>query len=69
MNGVLCISLDTEFFWGVHDTAPASYVENVRQARKTVIPTCHLGGGWCGILQDKGIADARASSRERTSHL
>lgn len=39
MNGVLCISLDTEFFWGVHDTAPASYVENVRQARKTVIPT------------------------------
>lgn len=38
MAGILCISLDTEYFWGVHDTAPAAYVENVLHARKTVIP-------------------------------
>ena len=39
LGGTLCISLDTEYFWGVHDTTTAeTYGGNVRQARKEAIP-------------------------------
>lgn len=36
--GVMCISLDTEFFWGVHDTSTLeSYKDNIYGGKHTVI--------------------------------
>ncbi len=39
MAGIFCVSLDTEYFWGVHDTATLEeYGKNVENGRKIVIP-------------------------------
>ena len=37
-NGYFCVSLDTELFWGVHDTSTFEYAENVKCAREKAIP-------------------------------
>lgn len=39
MGGYFCVSLDTELFWGVHDTGTLDYIENVKVAREKAIPS------------------------------
>lgn len=38
MAGYFCVSLDTELYWGVHDTGTLDYIENVRIGREKAIP-------------------------------
>lgn len=38
MSGYFCVSLDTELYWGVHDTSTFNYIENVKCGREKAIP-------------------------------
>lgn len=49
MSGYFCVSLDTELFWGVHDTGTFDYIENVKCGREKAIP------GMLNLFEKYGI--------------